>query len=221
LNTVLVVAAHSDDEALGCGGTIAKHIANGDSVPVMFMTDGVASRNNPEDSASLRETACKKALEALGVEDIRQSKFPDNMMDTVPLLDVVKAIESVISDVKPDTLYTHCAFDLNIDHRVTHSAVMTACRPQSWSSIKRILSFEVLSSTEWNSPTQLTFKPNYFVDISDFWIKKYEALKCYSEEMREHPHSRSYECVEALACLRGATNGFLKGEAFVVERILM
>ncbi|MDW2402510.1 PIG-L deacetylase family protein [Vibrio sp. 1262-1] len=218
---VLVVAAHADDETLGCGGTIAKHVANGDHVTIVFMTDGVSSRvaSKGEESEE-RASASQQAMDVLGVKDIRQLSFPDNKMDSVPLLEIVQAIEPVINDGQPDTVYTHFAHDLNVDHRVTHSAVMTACRPQSWSSVKKILSFEVLSSTEWNSPSQPSFQPQYIVDISDYWSKKINALKCYQEEMRAHPHSRSYECVEALATLRGATNGLKKAEAFYVERIL-
>ena len=219
MRNVLVVAAHSDDEVLGCGGTIAKHIANGDKVTVMYMTDGVSSRALNE-GAEGRENASFNAMNILGVQDIRQSAFPDNKMDSVPLLDVVKDIELVIDDIKPQIIYTHFAHDLNIDHRVTHSAVMTACRPQSCSSITKILSFEVLSSTEWNSHSITPFTPNYIIDISSFWDKKLAALKCYDCEMRPFPHSRSYKCVEALAILRGATHGVNKAEAFSVERIL-
>ena len=218
---ILVVAAHSDDEALGCGGTVAKHISDGDKVTVVYMTDGVSSRtsNNCGESGE-RVCASHQAMKVLGVIDVRQFGFPDNKMDSVPLLEVTQAIESVIIDISPAIVYTHFAHDLNVDHRVTHNAVMTACRPQTWSSVKKILSFEVLSSTEWNSPSQPTFKPQYIIDISKYWGKKLEALKCYQEEMREFPHSRSYKCVEALAVLRGSTNGLEKAEAFFVERII-
>ncbi len=220
-NTILVVAAHADDETLGCGGTIAKHIKNGDSVTVMFMTNGVSSREqNTCDSVS-RGRASSEAMKVLDIEDVRQSNFPDNKMDSIPLLDVVKEIEKVIQDICPNIVYTHFANDLNVDHQATHSAVMTACRPQSWSSVKKILSFEVLSSTEWNSPSITQFTPNYIVDISKFWYKKLSVLQCYEKEMRDFPHSRSYQCIEALAILRGATNGFDKAEAFHVERILV
>jgi LmbE family N-acetylglucosaminyl deacetylase len=220
MNKVLIVVAHADDETLGCGGTITKHIDNGDKVTVMFMTDGVSSREHNENDVDNRESASSCAMNILGVKDVRQSKFPDNKMDSVPLLDIVKGIEAVITDVCPNIVYTHFAHDLNVDHRVTHSAVMTACRPQSWSTVKRILSFEVLSSTEWNSPSQPQFIPNYIVDISNCWDRKLAALKCYKEEIRQYPHSRSYKCVEALAILRGATHGFNKAEAFSVERII-
>lgn len=220
-DVVLVVAAHADDEVLGCGGTIAKHIDNGDKVIVMFMTDGVSSRcSNLSDDSEERASASQLAMSVLGVMDVRQLSFPDNKMDTVPLLEVVKSIEKIINQVNPETVYTHFANDLNVDHQVTHKAVMTACRPQSWSSVKKILSFEVLSSTEWNSHSLSSFKPQYIVNITEYWSKKIEALKCYQEEMRAFPHSRSYECVEALAMVRGATNGFEFAESFYVERII-
>jgi len=219
-DVILVVAAHSDDEVLGCGGTIAKHVANGDNVTVMFMTDGVSSRDSNSDEVDLRVTASSEAMKMLGVKGVKQFNFPDNEMDSVPLLHVVKKIECVINDIKPNIVYTHFAHDLNIDHQVTHSAVMTSCRPLQGTSVKKILSFEVLSSTEWNSPSQTQFTPNYIVDITKYWDKKLLALQCYGEEMRAYPHSRSFLCVEALAILRGATNGIDKAEAFYVERIL-
>lgn len=222
MGSVLIVAAHADDEVLGCGGTIARHIANGDDVSIVFMTNGVAARDNAEkktNAISNRKIAAQLALRTLGVNDIHQFNFPDNRMDTIALLDVVQALEGVISLSKPDTIYTHFLNDLNVDHQFTHKAVMTACRPQQGSAVNKILSFEVLSSTEWNSPSLNAFKPQYIVDISKFWDDKVASLKCYDLEMRKFPHSRSYECVEALAVLRGATNGFNKAEAFHVERI--
>ncbi|MDI4652859.1 MULTISPECIES: PIG-L deacetylase family protein [Pseudoalteromonas] len=221
--SVLVVAAHSDDEALGCAGTIAKHIANGDEVHVVFMTNGVSSRDTQKLSqtqAITRKSAAQSALEVLGVKHFTQYDFPDNQMDSIPLLSVAQAIENVIAKVSPSIVYTHFLNDLNVDHQITHKAVMTACRPQAWSSVNKILSFEVLSSTEWNSPSLSSFRPQYIVNITNYWDLKYKALQQYSEEMRAFPHSRSYECVEALATLRGATHGFGKAEAFFVERIL-
>jgi len=221
MNSVLVIAAHADDEALGCAGTIAKHIKHGDKITVVFMTDGVSSRVTCENiNEDDRKGSAEKAMKILGVSELRQYSFPDNKMDSLPLLDIVKVIENIISEVKPSIIYTHFAHDLNIDHRVTHAAVMTACRPQPGASVKKILSFEVLSSTEWNSPSHQTFLPQYIVDITEFWDEKLAVLRCYHDEMRDFPHSRSYECVEALATLRGATHGFNKGEAFFVERIL-
>lgn len=218
---ILVVAAHSDDEVLGCGGTIAKHVMNGDRVTVVFMTDGVGSRvGNDNDDVAIRNVSAKKALSTLSVSQSFQFDFPDNNMDSVPLLQVVKKIEKVIEQIQPSVVYTHFAHDLNVDHRITHQAVMTACRPQVQSSVKEIYTFEVLSSTEWASKTNDQFLPQLIVDVSESWELKVKALECYHTEMRKFPHSRSYEAVEALAVLRGSTHGVSKAEAFFVERVV-
>lgn len=221
INSILVVAAHPDDEALGCAGTIAKHIAEGDTVSIIFMTNGVSSRNDSdENNKKERSSAMEKAMLTLGVNHFQYFDFPDNKMDSAPLLKIVKVIEAVIEQYKPSVIYSHFAHDLNIDHQLTHQAVMTACRPIKGSSVKKILSFEVLSSTEWQSTAHPNFKAQYIVDITQYWQKKKLVLDCYHEELRDFPHSRSIRCIEALATLRGASHGFEKAEAFQVERIL-
>jgi LmbE family N-acetylglucosaminyl deacetylase len=221
MNSILVIVAHADDETLGCGGTIAKHVANGDEVKIIFMTNGVGSRIDHCDSdTAVRASSLCQAMSVLGVNDYQCFNFPDNQMDSVALLTIVKVIEDIITKLQPGIIYTHFAHDLNIDHRITHQAVMTACRPIKGSSVKKILSFEVLSSSEWNSTSSATFNPQYIVDINSYWQKKEQALQCYQEELRDFPHSRSLKCIEALATLRGATHGFFKAEAFQVERIL-
>lgn len=219
---ILVVVAHPDDETLGCGGTIAKHSHDGDEVNVVFLTHGIAARNDTtEADRKLRLSASQKAMAILGVKHIHQLDFPDNKMDSIPLLEIIQPLESIIAQFLPSTIYTHFAHDLNIDHQLTHQAVMTACRPQAGTSVRNIFSFEVLSSTEWASPSQPNFIPQYIIDINHYWDKKYQALQCYQEELRSFPHSRSNECIEALATLRGATHGFKKAEAFYVERMLI
>jgi LmbE family N-acetylglucosaminyl deacetylase len=217
---VLVVAAHPDDEVLGCGGTIARHVAKGDEAKAIFMTDGVSSRL-PVTGASpawgRRQVAAHRAAEVLGLMlPSAVLGFGDNRMDDGPLLDVVQMIEGGVSSFAPDIIYTHHAGDLNIDHQITHQAVMTACRPMPGSTVKAIYAFEVPSSTEWASDQ--SFRPNYFVDISSTLDKKMEALKAYNEEMRDFPHPRSYEAVEALAKWRGASVGLQAAEAFMTLR---
>lgn len=222
MNKILVIAAHADDETLGCGGTIARHIAEGDLVKVIFMTDGVSSRSDfVRQEGKIRGSCAVEALGALGVCTYEQFDFPDNKMDMLPLLDIINPIENVLLKYQPSVVYTHFAEDLNIDHRLVNQAVMTACRPQMGSSVKKILAFEVLSSTEWNSTQKEVFKPQYVVDIDDYWPQKLQALGAYQQELRSFPHSRSIKCIEALAVLRGATYGFVKAEAFVVERFLV
>lgn len=171
--TILIVAAHYDDEILGCGGTIAKHISAGDNVHIFFMADGTTSR----ESGPSREKTAKLIKDFLGIKSITSLGFPDNKMDSLCLLDIVQPLEEVISRLRPEIVYTHHYGDLNIDHQLTHKAVMTAIRPQPGLSVKKILSFETPSSSEWSSPSMGSpFVPNYFVDISKHMEKKIEAF---------------------------------------------
>jgi len=135
------------------------------------------------------------------------------------LLDVAKALEKVIHEIQPNLIYTHHGGDLNVDHRIAFQAVMTACRPQPNFCVKKIISFEVNSSTEWSSPTLApNFIPNYHVNISSFIDQKVKLLNCYESELRESPHSRSIDAIEALAKVRGAHIGVNYAEAFMLVR---
>ena len=216
---ILVVAAHSDDEVLGCAGTIVRHINAGDKVHLLFMTDGVGSRLGVNISVNSRILAAENSAKILGVTSVENLDFPDNRMDEVALLDIVQSLEGVIYKIKPDVVYTHHLGDLNIDHQITHKAVITACRPQPEFSVKEIYAFEVLSSTGWNSSTiENVFIPNTFVDITRVWKKKTDALHCYNNELRDFPHARSYKGVETLGIYRGSSVGLQYAEAFQVER---
>lgn len=223
---ILVVAAHSDDETLGCGGTIAKHVAKGDSVHVIFLTDGVSSRTSKQSGATdaaARSVSSLSALEVLGVTEdaITAFSFPDNALDSVPRLEVVKAIEGVMSRVQPEVVYTHHAGDLNVDHRYAYEATMTACRPQPGFCVKEIYSYEVASSSRWSGASYgRDFVPTLFVDIESHLERKIKALEAYHEEMRDFPHARSIEALKALATFRGSQIGVPAAEAFVVERIV-
>lgn len=218
---ILVVAAHPDDEALGCGGTIALHAQTGADVHVVFMTDGVNSRDDVEKTeAEERKDAAKEASRILGAQAPIFLNFPDNRMDTISLLDIIKPLEKIINQLKPQIIYTHHSSDLNIDHQITHQVVMTACRPQPNSTVREIFSFEVLSSTEWSIESENTFKANCFVDIHSVKEKKIASINAYEKEMREFPHSRSIESVEALITLRGSGVGLASAEGFMLNRML-
>lgn len=224
--TILVVAAHSDDEALGCGGAIAKHISEGDIVHVVFLTDGVGSRTDDDGGATdaaARNVSSLFALKVLGLseDNVTAFSFPDNSMDSLPRLEIVKAIESVISRVQPAVVYTHHAGDLNVDHRYAYEATMTACRPQPGFCVEEIYSYEVASSTAWvGASFGCSFIPTRFVNIENHAAQKRNALEAYHEEMRDFPHARSIKAVEALAQYRGSQVGMVAAEAFAVERII-
>lgn len=222
---ILVVAAHPDDEILGCGATVMKHIAKGDMVHTLIMAEGLTSRDvrrNAEmrsDELSELHSTAQRVADFLGVTKLVMHSFPDNRMDGVDLLDVVKKIEMEVDEYRPDIVYTHHAGDVNIDHRVTHDAVVTACRSLPGQSVREILFFETLSSTEWQMMTaDKVFQPNVYVDITGFMNKKKQALEFYASEMREYPHPRSYRGVELLAQYRGLTIGVPCAEAFMLGR---
>lgn len=222
--SVVVVAAHPDDEILGCGGTMARHSAEGDDVHVIFMADGVTSRNPNSDTIDLtddRNQAAYNACETVGAKQPQNLGFPDNRMDSLEFLDLVQALGKVLDQMNPQVVYTHHAKDLNVDHQLTHQAVMTACRPQPGSPVSEIYSFEILSSTGWGSQTtERAFVPNCFVDVTATWARKRNALQHYREEMRPFPHARSMEAVEALAKYRGSSVGVGYAEAFQLERMI-
>jgi len=225
LHHILIIAAHPDDEVLGCGGTIAKMADEGAIVHVAFLADGVFSRTGDrtvqaEELKERRKTA-KDACDILGVKSMFFGDFPDNRMDTVALLDINRVVESLIKEYRPEIVFTHHAGDVNIDHRRTHEAVVTACRPQRGSPVKTLLCFEVPSSTEWQLPGSAPpFEPNWFIDISATLDRKRAALGAYEAELREWPHPRSRKGVEHLAHWRGATVGVDAAEAFILGRQL-
>lgn len=225
MKTVLVFAAHPDDEVLGCGGSIAYFKSIGFDVHVVFMTDGVGARGSETSELNSKSLARQKATECaaniLGIKSIAFGQFPDNRMDSVDLLDIVQSIEQHITCHQPEIILTHHAWDLNIDHRLVHQAVVTACRPQPGHCVKTLLFFEVASSTEWQLPASANiFAPNWFIDITAFMEVRVRALKAYSEELRDWPHSRSLRALEHLACWRGATVGMEAAEAFMLGRNL-
>ncbi len=221
---ILVLAAHPDDEVLGCGGSIAKFADQGAIVHAAFFADGVFSRGDSvqqREYLSVRRAASQKACDILGVKTVSFGEYPDNRMDTLALLDITKALEKVIAEHQPDAIFTHHAGDLNIDHRRMHEAAATACRPQSGHPVKTVLCFEVPSSTEWQFPgSGPAFTPNWFVDISGTLDRKLAALEAYASELRAWPHPRSRQAVEHMARWRGATVGVDAAEAFMVARQL-
>jgi LmbE family N-acetylglucosaminyl deacetylase len=224
---VLVVAAHPDDEVLGCGAAMAKHARDGDRVHVLILAEGLTSRapvrnrkKHLKGLAGLAE-ACRKAHDILGVTSTHLEAFPDNRMDSVPLLDVIKVVEGHMDKLRPHTVYTHHEGDLNIDHGIAHRAVVTACRPLPGSGPRTLLFFEVPSSTEWGVQTAASaFTPDWFVDATATLDLKLKALKAYGEEMRPWPHPRSIEAVAHLARWRGACSGWEAAEAFMLGRHL-
>lgn len=219
-NKIMVVAAHPDDEILGCGGIIAKMIAEGAEVRSVILGEGALSRDEDDLSSveSLKQDA-RSANEVLGVKDLVFYNFPDNAFDSVRLLDIVRAVEKEIAGFAPDVIFTHYANDLNIDHRKTYEAVMTSCRPQNGKEVPEIYSFFIPSSTDWADNTGGTgFVPNVYHDISDYIDVKLRALAYYKSEMRDYPHSRSIEALKIFSQYWGNRVGLSYAEPLLLIR---
>ena len=218
---VLIVVAHPDDETIGMGGSIKKHIYKGDEVYVMSMTDGVGSRDlsSPKEVTSRIESA-KLASSLLGFKWGKSYDFADNKLDSYPLLEVVKCVEEAKTKYNPTIVYTHSNADLNIDHRVIANSVLTAFRPQPNENCREIRLFEVPSATDYgNNIITGFFTPNLFISLEKkHWEAKLSALKAYQNEIREYPHSRSLESIQNLAKLRGNQIGVNMAESFQIVR---
>jgi LmbE family N-acetylglucosaminyl deacetylase len=222
MKKILIVAAHPDDEILGCGGTISRLVKEGAKAYTLILGEGITSRDKKrnrdkrEKEIQKLKQQIKKANEMIDVSKVFTFDLPDNRFDSISLLDIVKKIEEIKKQVKPDVVFTHFRNDLNIDHKKTYEAVITATRPMKDETVKTIYSFEVLSSTEWNYPT--TFSPNVFFDISDTIDNKIQAMKCYKNELRNFPHPRSIETIKSNAQTWGSKIGCKYAEAFELVR---
>ncbi|MCP5105635.1 MAG: PIG-L family deacetylase [bacterium] len=221
---ILIIAAHPDDEILGCGGTAARLVKDGHEVYTVILGEGVTSRDDSrqrekrENEIAQLKKQIREANEVIGVKEVFAYDFPDNRFDSVPLLDIVKVIEAVKEKIKPDILFTHYENDLNVDHRVTYRAVMTASRPLAGETVKEIYSFEVLSSTEWNFP--LSFSPDCFWDIGGTVDLKVKAMEKYVSELRDYPHPRSLKGIRLNAETWGMKTGLNYAEAFKLVRLV-
>lgn len=219
MKRILVVAAHPDDEAIGIGGTIHRWASEGKSVACLFMADGETSRAGGEARVDGRHSAAERAAAALKYQLLSNLQWPDNRLDQVPLLDLVQSLQTQIDAFAPDTVLTHSASDLNVDHRLTLDAVLTACRPQPGQGVKRLLSYEVASATGWRPWQGTNFEPNFYVSLSEVnWNAKLAALDVYRDEMRDAPHARSLAALDALATFRGSSVGVARAEALSILR---
>ena len=216
----LVIAAHPDDEILGCGATLAKMARTGYSVHSVIVSEGITSRKSKDSKKQLLDLrkANKKSSKIINFTSMQLLNFPDNKLYSVDFLRIVQTFESIINKIKPSIVFTHHSGDLNIDHQIVNKAVITATRPIEKCPVKKIFTFETPSSSEWRFDEENTFVPNYFENIEKFIKYKINALKAYKSEMRKFPHPRSIENVKSIAKVRGSTVGFRFAEAFRIVR---
>ncbi len=221
---ILIVAAHPDDEVLGCFGTVARLIEEGYEAYTLILGEGKTSRDedrqveNKKDEIAILNNEIKNANNRIGIKKVFVESFPDNRFDSVDLLDIIKVISQVKDEVNPNIIFTHYEHDLNIDHQITYKAVITATRPMQDECVKEIYSFETLSSTEWNYP--LSFSPDTYFDIKDTLDAKVQAMKEYTSELCEFPHPRSLEGIQLNAKYQGMRVGKNAVEAFKSVRVV-
>jgi LmbE family N-acetylglucosaminyl deacetylase len=221
-NRILVVAAHPDDEVIGCGGSVRKWHDEGGKVSALILAEGAASRKekgaDAKSEVEALRTQARNCAKIIGYDDIVFEDFPDNRMDEPDLLDVIKVVERYVKTYSPKMVITHHYGDLNVDHRIAFQAVLTACRPikgGGGDSVKSSYCFETLSSTEWNFPYHKNgFSPNTFIDITGTISAKLRAFGCYQSEMRRAPHPRSVESIKAANARWGSVIECNFAEAF-------
>lgn len=211
---VLVIAAHPDDEVLGCGGTIALHTRRGDIVHSIIAAEGESLRYGDVGAVGQQQDT-DRAREILGMEKIHHLGFEDQQLDTVPLTEIITAVERVVRDLQPQIVYTQWGGDVNRDHQLLFKAQLVATRPTE-THVKRILAFDTASSTEWAYPRD--FVPDTWVDISLTLDQKIEAMACYGSEVRKSPHPRSLEGLRNKALAYGHQVCGGPSEAFMTVR---
>ena len=215
MKKILVVAPHPDDETLGCGGTLLRHIDEGDKVHWLIGTTIAEEMGFPKERIREREQEIIKVASAYGFEGHHQMEFLTTSLDQVPRSELIAGISNYLSKVQPDTLYLPYRNDIHSDHAQIFDATLACTKSFRYPFLKRVRVYETLSETEFGMRTDDPgFKPNLWVNVSDYMNKKIEIMNIYESEMGKHPFPRSEDTIEALAKLRGSTAGVSCAEAF-------
>ncbi|MHC9543649.1 MAG: PIG-L deacetylase family protein [Vulcanimicrobiota bacterium] len=217
MNRVLTIAVHPDDETLGCGGSLLKHKSNGDAINWLIATTINESMEYSAERILKRKKEIELVSEAYGFEEVFQLNIQSTKVDEIAISQLIQMFSDVIIRVKPSVIYLPYFFDVHSDHRLISEATYSCTKSFRNNFIKKVLMMETLSETEFAPAINgHTFMPNYFVDITDFLIRKLEIMKIYEDEILEHPFPRSIENMKALATFRGAMANFKYGESFML-----
>ncbi len=220
MNKIIVIAPHPDDEIIGCGATIAKHVKRGDEVYIIIATNGFVGAPDlfsKESVESVRGEALK-AHRLLGVKETIFLDFPAPALNSFPEFKISIEFSKIFNRIHPSCLYIPHSGDIHQDHKAVYRSSLVAARPQRDYSIKNIYCYETLSETEWTPMQETSFVPNHFVDVTSVFEEKIKAMMCFKSQIKMFPHTRSIETFEALAKYRGSTVGVKRAEAFFVER---
>jgi len=216
LSTILVVAPHPDDETLGCGGTLLRHIAEGDQVHWLIMTTISEQSGFSQEWIESRAKEIEKVVSAYNFTSTKQAEFVTTKLDTYPKSELIAVVSEMVNRVKPETIYLPYRNDVHSDHKEVFDAVISCTKSFRYPSVKKVRAYETLSETEFSIHKEDgVFHPNLWIDVSEFLEEKIVIMKTYNGELGEHPFPRSEQNIRALATLRGATAGVNAAEAFV------
>lgn len=217
MKKIIVIAPHPDDETLGCGGTLLRHKAEGDEIHWLIATAMTFEQGFSDERIAARAAEIDAVTRLYGFASVQSLGFPTTRLDVMPMGDLVAAISKAFQSIMPEVVYTPFKGDVHSDHAVVSDAVIACTKWFRHASVKRVLSYETLSETEFGiSPDVSGFRPNVFVDIHPYLDRKIEILRTYAAELGEFPFPRSVEAVRALAQLRGSAAGCKAAEAFML-----
>jgi len=214
MKKILVISPHPDDETLGCGGTILKNIKNGNQVHWLNMTVMKLSDGYSKKKMDLRKKEIKKVSKLYNFKTSQSLNFSTAKLDTYPLKDIINNLNSVIGKIKPEIIYIPSIYDNHTDHKITHEAIKSCIKWFRQRSIKKVLTYEVLSETNISFNRKKQFLPNVYENIAPYINKKINIMKIYSSEIKKHPFPRNKKAIISLGILRGTQSGFKYAEAF-------
>jgi N-acetylglucosamine malate deacetylase 1 len=222
MTKIIVVAPHADDETLGCGGTLLRHINEGDEVHWLLVTDMSKGTNFSDEQIKIRKGEIAQVCSAYNFSELHELNLPPAALDTLPRGNLVAAITGIFTKIQPETVYTVYRNDAHSDHELVYDAVMSATKSFRYPFVKRVLAYETISETDFGmKPEDGGFRPNVFINIENYIEKKLNILECYKSEIGEFPFPRSRIAINALAQVRGAQSNCQAAEAFILIKELL
>lgn len=220
MRNILVIAPHPDDETLGCGGTILKHLKSGDKVHWLIVTRMNENQYTVE-QINKRDIEIKKINQLYNFSSYKELNYPPASLDQIPKNEIIDEFSKIFAFIKPDTIYSVFRNDAHSDHAVVFDATFSASKSFRNKYVKRLLTYETISETNFSNPLKDSFKPNVYVNIEDFIDEKIKILDVYKSEMGDFPFPRSKQAVKALANTRGVESGCTAAEAFMLIKEIL
>ena len=215
---IIVIAPHPDDETLGVGGTLLRRKAEGATIAWVIVTKISIESGWSEEQVKQRDDEINRVAQLYDFDEVYTLNFQTTQLDVIPMSDIVSALSRVFKSFSPEEVFVPHPADVHTDHRVVFNAVSACTKWFRYPSVKRVLAYETLSETDFGLGTDQAFRPNVFVDVTEFFVKKIKAMDIYASEVGDFPFPRSHEAIRGLATLRGAASGFRAAEAFELLR---